>query len=150
MNLATGDADAGLTRARKGASTQLRPEITSALKVSRVLMTPARWNDVARIVVTGLVTFFYWRGVLPEWVLLVAVVVGLYPLIKTGLIDLIRHRRLGTEIFVSLATIDGSAKSSIACSRSDSYRSRACSPKFSSVHAKIDSMSSTAAGAMTQ
>jgi heavy metal translocating P-type ATPase len=38
-------------------------------------------------------------------VLLIAVVVGLYPLLKIGLIDLVRDRKLGTEIFVSLATI---------------------------------------------
>jgi heavy metal translocating P-type ATPase len=33
------------------------------------------------------------------------VAVGLYPLVKTGLLDLIRKRQLGTEIFVTLATL---------------------------------------------
>jgi heavy metal translocating P-type ATPase len=68
-------------------------------------MTFKRWIDVSRIVVTGLVTLFYACGWVWEWVLLVAVIAGLYPLLKIGLIDLIRRRRLSTEIFVSLATI---------------------------------------------
>ena len=38
-------------------------------------------------------------------VLLVGVAVGLYPLVKTGLLDLIQERKIGTEIFVTVATL---------------------------------------------
>jgi Cd2+/Zn2+-exporting ATPase len=50
------------------------------------------------------VTFLYWTTQAPLWVLLVAVAVGLYPLVRTGLHDLVRQHKIGTEIFVSVAT----------------------------------------------
>ncbi len=69
------------------------------------LMSPARWIELGRILLTGLITFLYWRRLVPEPLLLIAVAVGLYPLLKIGLLDLFREHRLGTEIFVSLATL---------------------------------------------
>ena len=47
----------------------------------------------------------YWQELLSLVVLLVGVAVGLYPLIKTGLLDLVRERKIGTEIFVTVATV---------------------------------------------
>ena len=69
------------------------------------LMTRARWIEVARIVVTGLVALLFWRGLIPIELLWVAVAVGLYPLVKTGYFDLIHERKVGTEIFVTIATL---------------------------------------------
>ena len=68
------------------------------------LMTRERWIEVARILFVGAITFLYWQNVLPIQALLVAVGVGLYPLVKIGLLDLIRVRKIGTEIFVTVAT----------------------------------------------
>ncbi len=68
------------------------------------LMTRERWLEVARILGVGLVILLYQRHVLPLSVLLVAVVIGVYPLVKTGALDLIREHKVGTEIFVTLAT----------------------------------------------
>lgn len=70
-----------------------------------VLMTRERWIEVGRIVLTGLIALLYWREKVPLEVLWFAVAVGLYPLIKTGLMDLIRERKIGTEIFVTIATL---------------------------------------------
>ena len=69
------------------------------------LMTRERWIEVARIVVTGLVALLFWRGLVPIQLLWVAVAVGLYPLVKTGWHDLIHERKVGTEIFVTIATL---------------------------------------------
>src|SRR5215207_1247565 len=69
------------------------------------LMTRERWLEVARIVGTGLVILLYYRGAVPLPVLLAAVAVGLYPLVKTGILDLVHEHKIGTEIFVTLATI---------------------------------------------
>ncbi len=69
------------------------------------IMTRARWIEVSRILFTGGITFLYWRNSVPIEVLLVAVAIGLYPLVKTGVLDLIRERKIGTEIFVTVATI---------------------------------------------
>ena len=68
------------------------------------LMTRERWLEVARILGVGLVILLYQRQLLPLPVLLVAVVIGLYPLVKTGVLDLIHEHKVGTEIFVTLAT----------------------------------------------
>ena len=70
----------------------------------RALLTRDRWFEIGRIVVVGIITLFYWRNVLPLPALWVAIVFGLYPLVKTGLRDLIKERKIGTEIFVTIAT----------------------------------------------
>lgn len=69
------------------------------------LMTTERWIEVARIVFAGVMAFLYSRQVVPELFLWVTVAVGLYPLVKTGLLDLLHERKIGTEIFVTLATL---------------------------------------------
>ncbi|MDP1534809.1 MAG: cation-transporting P-type ATPase, partial [Rubrivivax sp.] len=69
------------------------------------LMTRERWIEVVRIVATGVVALLFWRGLVPIQLLWVAVAVGLYPLVKTGLLDLLRERKVGTEIFVTVATL---------------------------------------------
>ena len=69
------------------------------------LMTRERWVEVARIVVTGLIALLFWRGLVPIQVLWLAIAIGLYPLVKTGILDLIHERKVGTEIFVTVATL---------------------------------------------
>lgn len=69
------------------------------------LMTRERWVEVARILATGLVALLFWQGLVPLELLWLAVAVGLYPLVKTGLSDLIHERKIGTEIFVTIATL---------------------------------------------
>ena len=68
------------------------------------LMTRARWIEVARIVGVGVVVLLYRAGVAPLPVLFSAVAVGLYPLAKTALLDIVRERKIGTEVFVTIAT----------------------------------------------
>jgi len=69
------------------------------------LMTRERWIEVGRIALTGLIAFLYWQQLVPIEVLWAAVAIGLYPLVKTGLKDLFTERKIGTEIFVTIATI---------------------------------------------
>ena len=71
----------------------------------RALMTNERWIEVGRIVLTGLIALLYWRALVPIEMLWVAVAVGLYPLVKTGVRDLVRQHKVGTEIFVTIATL---------------------------------------------
>ncbi len=70
-----------------------------------VLMTRERWIEVARIAVTGLIALLFWQGMVPMQVLWVAIAIGLYPLVKTGILDLIHEHKVGTEIFVTVATL---------------------------------------------
>ncbi|MER9899197.1 cation-translocating P-type ATPase [Mesorhizobium sp. M0130] len=71
----------------------------------RVLMTRERWTEVARIIFTGLMALLYWQQLIPIQALWVAVAIGLYPLVKTGAVDLVKERKIGTEIFVTIATV---------------------------------------------
>ncbi|MBN9348048.1 MAG: cadmium-translocating P-type ATPase [Devosia sp.] len=68
-------------------------------------MTRERWIEVARIAITGFAALLYWQNLIPLWVLWGAVAIGLYPLVKTGIIDLFTERKIGTEIFVTVATL---------------------------------------------
>ena len=69
------------------------------------LMTRERWIEVTRIVATGLVALLFWRGLVPIQWLWAAVAIGLYPLVKTGYLDLVRKHKVGTEVFVTVATL---------------------------------------------
>ena len=71
----------------------------------RSLLTRDRWIEIARIVGVGVVILLYQQGVVPLPVLFGAVAAGLYPLAKTGLLELRRERKIGTEIFVTIATV---------------------------------------------
>lgn len=71
----------------------------------QMLITRERWIEIGRIIIVGFITFLYWRGILPLPALLTAVAFGLYPLVKTGVIDLLRERKIGTELFVTVATV---------------------------------------------
>jgi len=68
-------------------------------------MTRERWIEVGRIALTGLIALLYWQQLVLVQVLWVAVAIGLYPLVKTGVLDLIHERKIGTEIFVTIATL---------------------------------------------
>lgn len=69
------------------------------------LMTHQRWMEVIRIVVTGLLVLLFQQGLIHVALLWAAVAFGLYPLVKTGLSDLLHERKIGTEIFVTIATL---------------------------------------------
>ncbi len=80
------------------------PMPANAAAAPATLLTPARRVELFRIVGVGAVTFAYWRGYMPLALLITAVGVGLYPLVKTGVVDFLRERKIGTELFVSVAT----------------------------------------------
>ena len=78
---------------------------TVAAAATPALMTRDRWIEVARVGLVGVVILLYRLGMAPIAVLFAGVAIGLYPLAKTGLLDLIRERKIGTEVFVTIATI---------------------------------------------
>ncbi|MGX6571279.1 hypothetical protein [Cupriavidus necator] len=60
---------------------------------------------MARILVTGLIALLFWQDLVRVELLWLAVAAGLYPLLKAGLLDLVHKRKIGTEIFVTIATL---------------------------------------------
>jgi heavy metal translocating P-type ATPase len=69
------------------------------------LFNPKRRREAARIVIVGVLTLLYWQRVVPFPVLLLALAIGLYPLARSGLLDLWHERKIGTELFVTIATL---------------------------------------------
>ena len=69
------------------------------------LLTRDRWVEIGRIALTGLIALLYWQELVPVEALWVAVAIGLYPLVKKGVLDLVKERKIGTEIFVTVATL---------------------------------------------
>ena len=64
-----------------------------------------RWFEIAVIVVTGTAALLYWLGFLELPLLYGAVALGLVPLARTAVLDLLRERKIGTELFISVATV---------------------------------------------
>lgn len=71
----------------------------------RTLLTREHRLEILRIFLTGTAALLFWRGLLPLPGLLGAVYLGLYPLARTGLSTLLRERRVGTEVFIVIATV---------------------------------------------
>ena len=92
------------TNSNKSAQPQAKTALSDWSAVM-TLMTRERWIEVGRILFTGLMAFLFWRELIPIQILWGAVAVGLYPLVKTGVLDLIHERKIGTEIFVTVATL---------------------------------------------
>lgn len=69
------------------------------------VMNRARWIEVGRIVLVAVLVAAYASDWAPVGVLWATVAVGLYPLAKTGLSDLVHEHKVGTELFVTAATI---------------------------------------------
>lgn len=68
------------------------------------LMTSGRWFELGRIAAVGIVVLLYRFAGAPLPLLFAAVLFGLYPLAKKGAVDLFRERKVGTEVFVTIAT----------------------------------------------
>jgi len=69
------------------------------------LLNRERWIGIVRILAIASVVGLYARGWLPAPALWGAVAVGLYPLLRTGIEDLRDDHLIGTELFVSVATL---------------------------------------------
>ena len=80
------------------------PQLVASVSWRR-LMTRERWVEVARIALTGSAALLYSRGWLPLPVLFGAVALGLYPLVKTALRDIVQEHKIGTEVFITVATL---------------------------------------------
>lgn len=68
-------------------------------------MTSARWLAIARVAFMVIMAFLFWRAYISVPILWISVAIGLYPLVRTGLMELVRKRKVGTELFVTVATV---------------------------------------------
>ena len=61
--------------------------------------------ELSAIVVVSLLNLLFWLQVIPLPLLLVGMLFGLYPLAKTAGTELIRERKIGTELFITIAVL---------------------------------------------
>jgi len=61
--------------------------------------------EIVRILVVGTASLLYYFEIIPTGVLLSAMAFGLYSLVKTAITDLIKERKIGTELFITIAVI---------------------------------------------
>jgi len=61
--------------------------------------------EILRIVTVGIASLLFYLEVISLAILLPAMVFGLYSLVKTAILDIIKERKIGTEIFITIAVI---------------------------------------------
>ncbi len=61
--------------------------------------------EIVRILTVGIASLLFYLDVIPLPVLLASMVAGLYSLVKVAATDLIKERKIGTEIFITIAVI---------------------------------------------
>src|SRR5829696_962883 len=61
--------------------------------------------EIIRILTVGIASLLSYLNVIPLPVLLAAMAFGLYSLVKVAVTDLIKERKLGTELFITIAVI---------------------------------------------
>lgn len=61
--------------------------------------------ELVRILVVGVASLLYYLKAIPLPVLLAAMAFGLYSLVKTAITDLVKERKIGTELFITIAVI---------------------------------------------
>src|SRR6266516_7305488 len=61
--------------------------------------------EIVRILTVGIASLLFYLNIIPLPVLLAAMAFGLYSLVKTAVIDLVKERKIGTELFITIAVI---------------------------------------------
>jgi Cd2+/Zn2+-exporting ATPase len=61
--------------------------------------------EIVRIITVGLASLLFYLNVIPLPVLLAAMAFGLYSLVRVAVIDLVKERKIGTEIFITIAVV---------------------------------------------
>ncbi|MGF7025022.1 heavy metal translocating P-type ATPase [Sphingobacterium sp. HSC-15S19] len=61
--------------------------------------------EIVRILTVGLASLLFYLDLIPLWILLLATAFGLYALLKTALQGLIKEKKVGTELFISIAVV---------------------------------------------
>ncbi|MFN8414844.1 MAG: cation-translocating P-type ATPase [Cytophagaceae bacterium] len=61
--------------------------------------------EIVRIITVGIASLLFYLGIIPLPVLLAAMAFGLYSLVKTAALELIKERKIGTELFITIAVI---------------------------------------------
>ncbi|MFV8271341.1 heavy metal translocating P-type ATPase [Flavobacterium sp. GT2N3] len=61
--------------------------------------------EIVRIITVGIACLLFYFDVIPLPILIIAMAFGLYSLIKTAVLDIIKERKIGTELFITIAVV---------------------------------------------
>lgn len=61
--------------------------------------------EIVRIITVGIASLLFYFEIIPLFVLIAAMAFGLYSLVKTAVLDIIKERKIGTELFITIAVI---------------------------------------------
>lgn len=61
--------------------------------------------EIVRILTVGIASLLFYLSLIPLPVLLITMAFGLYSLVKVAATDLVRERKIGTELFITIAVI---------------------------------------------
>lgn len=61
--------------------------------------------EIVRILTVGIASLLFYLEVIPLPILLSAMAFGLYSLVKVAVTDLVKERKIGTEIFITIAVV---------------------------------------------
>jgi heavy metal translocating P-type ATPase len=61
--------------------------------------------EIVRILTVGIASLLFYFNILPLPILIACMAFGLYSLVKVAVLDLIKERKIGTEIFITIAVI---------------------------------------------
>ncbi|MFV8361020.1 heavy metal translocating P-type ATPase [Flavobacterium sp. LS1P3] len=61
--------------------------------------------EIVRIITVGIASLLFYFEIIPLPVLIVAMAFGLYSLVKTAVLDIIKEKKIGTELFITIAVI---------------------------------------------
>mgnify|MGYP003644345077 FL=1 len=61
--------------------------------------------EIVRILIVGISSLLFYLEVIPLFILLIAMAFGLYSLVRTAILDITKERKIGTELFITVAVI---------------------------------------------
>jgi Cd2+/Zn2+-exporting ATPase len=61
--------------------------------------------EIVRIITVGIASLLFYFNVIPLPILITAMTFGLYSLVRTATLDLIKEKKIGTELFITIAVI---------------------------------------------
>lgn len=61
--------------------------------------------EIIRILIEGIASLLFYFNIIPVYILLAAMAFGLYSLAKTAIVTLVKDKKIGTELFITIAIV---------------------------------------------
>jgi Cd2+/Zn2+-exporting ATPase len=61
--------------------------------------------EIVRIITVGIASLLFYLHIIPLPILIVAMAFGLFSLVKTAVMDLVKEKKIGTELFITIAVV---------------------------------------------